>query len=45
VQIIAELEGKKTRMAQDHVESAESLKEHITSQRVEDITKKASQAI
>jgi uncharacterized coiled-coil DUF342 family protein len=31
-------------MAQDHAESAESLKEHVTTQRVEEITGKVAQA-
>jgi hypothetical protein len=44
MQIIVELEEEKTRMAQDHAESAESLKEHIIAQRVEELTRKVAQA-
>jgi hypothetical protein len=40
VQIIAKLEKEKTRMAQDHVESAKSLKDHITTQSVEELIEK-----
>jgi hypothetical protein len=36
---------EKTRMDQDHVESAESLKEHITTQRVEDLTESCAREI
>jgi predicted RNase H-like nuclease (RuvC/YqgF family) len=43
-QIIVELEEEKTRMAQVHAESAESLKEHITMQMVEELTEKVVQA-
>jgi predicted nucleic acid-binding Zn-ribbon protein len=43
-QIIVKLEKEKTRMAQDHAESTESLKEHITTQRVEELTGKVVQA-
>jgi hypothetical protein len=43
VQIIVKLEKEKTRMAQDHVESAKSLKDHITTQRVEELTEKVAQ--
>jgi hypothetical protein len=35
VKIIAEMEEEKTMMAQDHVDGIKSLKEHITTQRVE----------
>jgi hypothetical protein len=38
-----ELEEEKTRMAQNHAESTESLKEHITTQRVEELTGKVVQ--
>jgi hypothetical protein len=31
-------------MAQDHAESAKSLKEHITTQRIEELTRKDAQA-
>jgi hypothetical protein len=44
MQIIVELEEEKTRMAQDHAKSVESLKEHITVQRVEELTEKVVQA-
>jgi hypothetical protein len=37
-------EKKEKRMAQDHAESTESLKEHITVQRIEEITGKVAQA-
>jgi lipid II:glycine glycyltransferase (peptidoglycan interpeptide bridge formation enzyme) len=43
-QIIVELEEEKTRMAQDHAESAESLREHIIAQRIEELTDKVVQA-
>jgi hypothetical protein len=43
VKIISEHKKEKRRMAQNHVESAESFKEHITTQRVEDITEKVVQ--
>jgi hypothetical protein len=37
------MEEKKIRMAHDHVESAESPKEHIIEQRVEEIKEKVVQ--
>jgi hypothetical protein len=43
MQIIVKLEEEKTIMSQNHVESIESLKEHIIAQRVEEITRKVVQ--
>jgi hypothetical protein len=42
--IIVELEEEKEIMSQGHAKSAKSLKEHIATQRVEDLTGKAVQA-
>ena len=44
VKIIVKLEKENTRMYQDHAKSAESLKKHITMQRIEELIGKVVQA-